>query len=81
MRTLARKSDAASRADVLQRWCARILSCLQVQLAVLGPIPVRGMIVSNHLSNLDILVFSSVARCVFISKSEVKSWPFVGWQA
>lgn len=39
------------------------------------------MIVSNHLSYLDILVFSSVTRCSFISKSEIKSWPFVGWIA
>lgn len=39
------------------------------------------MIVSNHLSYLDILVFSSVARCCFISKREIKSWPVVGWIA
>jgi len=81
LRTLARKSDAASRAAVLQRWCRRISSCFRVEPSVLGSIPTRGMIVSNHLSYLDILVFSSVAGCAFISKREIKSWPFVGWIA
>lgn len=81
LRALARKSDAGSRAEVLHRWSRRILSCLRVQLSVLGTVPTRGMIVSNHLSYLDILVFSSVARCSFISKSEIKSWPVVGWIA
>lgn len=57
------------------------MSGLRVQLSVLGTVPTRGMIVSNHLSYLDILVFSSVIRCSFISKSEIKSWPFVGWIA
>lgn len=52
-----------------------------VQFSVVGPPPARGLIASNHLSYLDILVFSAAAPCVFVSKSEVRSWPIVGWVA
>lgn len=44
-----------------------------------GNLPEPGLIVSNHLSYLDILVFSAVAGCIFVSKREVKSWPGIGW--
>lgn len=40
--------------------------------------PADGLIVSNHLSYLDILCFSSIAPCIFVSKSEVKGWPVFG---
>lgn len=75
------KSDPASRAATLQRWCKRVLSCLRVRVSVVSPIPTQGLIVSNHSSYLDILVFSAIARCMFVSKSEIKSWPFIGWIA
>jgi 1-acyl-sn-glycerol-3-phosphate acyltransferase len=69
------------RAAVLQKWSARLLSGIGVEVAVEGQPPQRGLIVSNHLSYLDILVFSAVARTAFVSKREVKSWPGVGWIA
>ena len=40
--------------------------------------PPHGLIVSNHLSYLDILCISSIAPCVFVSKSEVRKWPVFG---
>lgn len=68
-----------ARARVLQKWSARLLSSIGVTIEVNGSLPEPGLIVSNHLSYLDILVFSAVANCVFISKREVKSWPAIGW--
>ncbi|MBF0557829.1 MAG: 1-acyl-sn-glycerol-3-phosphate acyltransferase [Nitrospirae bacterium] len=35
-------------------------------------------IVSNHCSYLDILVIGTIMPSVFVSKSEVASWPFLG---
>lgn len=35
--------------------------------------------VSNHISWLDIFVLNSVRCTSFIAKSEIKSWPVVGW--
>jgi 1-acyl-sn-glycerol-3-phosphate acyltransferase len=40
-----------------------------------------GLVVSNHLSYLDIVTFGSIAPCVMVSKSEVASWPVIGFFA
>ena len=81
LRSFGRNPDASSRAAILQRWSRRILSSLRVQVSIMGEIPARGLIVSNHVSYLDILAFSAASRCVFLAKSEIKSWPFIGWIA
>ena len=36
------------------------------------------MVVSNHLSYLDILIYSAVMPCAFVSKIEVNKWPYFG---
>ncbi len=69
------------RARILSKWSRRLLGGMKVSVIVHGDLPERGLIVSNHLSYLDILVFSSVCECVFVSKQEVKSWPGIGWIA
>lgn len=81
LRAAFRKLDAEARADVLHRWSGRILRRIGVQVFISGQVPAHGLIASNHLSYLDILVFSAIAPCVFVSKSEVRSWPLVGWIA
>lgn len=40
--------------------------------------PQKGLVVSNHLSYLDILVFAALAPCAFVSKKEVRRWPVFG---
>jgi lyso-ornithine lipid O-acyltransferase len=51
---------------------------LGVRVELSGNPPKRGplLIVSNHVSWLDIVVLSSVAPVSFIAKKEVSSWPF-----
>src|SRR6185437_10729059 len=39
------------------------------------------LIISNHVSWLDITVLSAVAPVSFVAKREVASWPFVSWLA
>lgn len=41
----------------------------------------RVLIVSNHVSYLDVLILSSLQPCVFLAKSEVSNWPVFGWVA
>ena len=41
----------------------------------------RLLIVSNHVSYLDILIISSLHPCNFLAKSEVGQWPLFGWVA
>ncbi len=43
-----------------------------------GALPASGMVVSNHLSYLDILFYASLMPCIFVSKVEVLSWPMFG---
>src|SRR5881394_2413932 len=70
-----------SRAQWLQQACRRVLRVLDVKIKTQGPIPLKGLLVCNHLSYLDILVISTITPAVFISKSEVKRWPVFGWFA
>lgn len=65
----------------LQQVCRRVLRVFKVEVTTQGPIPLKGLLVSNHLGYLDILVLSAVAPAVFIARSEVKRWPIFGWFA
>ena len=39
------------------------------------------LIVSNHVSWVDIVVLAAIAPMVFVAKREVASWPLIGWAA
>ena len=61
------------------RWTLRLLG-LQV-LTEAHPMGQPGAWVANHSSWLDILVLNAQAPLVFVAKSEVASWPGIGWLA
>jgi len=65
----------------LQRSSRRVLRLLELDIESNGPSPREGLLVSNHLSYLDILVLITLTPAVFVSKSEVKHWPVFGWFA
>jgi 1-acyl-sn-glycerol-3-phosphate acyltransferase len=66
------------RAVWLQRHSRRALKMFRLQPQVAGPVPSRGLLISNHLGYLDILVLSAITPAVFVSKREVKFWPVFG---
>jgi 1-acyl-sn-glycerol-3-phosphate acyltransferase len=66
------------RAVWLQESCARVMRSMGVRCDVEGQIPSHGLVVSNHLSYLDILVLSSVMPCFFVAKAEIGRWPYFG---
>jgi len=70
------------RAWLKQRWSHRILNILAVRLD-LEPTdaPLGSLIVANHVSWLDIFVIHALRPSAFVSKSEVRDWPFIGWLA
>lgn len=68
----------AMRLRLLQDWGRDSLAALGVQVMVEGSPPSSGLLASNHLSYLDILVYCSVLPCAFVSKAEVRGWPFFG---
>ena len=60
-------------------WCRGIVRVMGFRCEVEGRIPAGGAVVSNHLSYLDILLFSSVRPFVMVAKTEVRGWPLLGW--
>jgi 1-acyl-sn-glycerol-3-phosphate acyltransferase len=65
----------------LHRWCALALRRLEIDVTLAGDFPLRGLLVANHLSYLDVLVFSAIAPCAFVAKREVRAWPLLGAMA
>lgn len=67
------------------RWLRWMLHCsLRIvggRLCVNGTPPESGLIVCNHLSYIDIAALGSACPCSFVSKAEVRAWPFIGWAA
>lgn len=61
-----------------QRWSRQLLQVLGVRLEVSGPMP-RGLVVSNHISFLDIYAINAAAPAAFVSKDDVLDWPIIGW--
>ena len=76
-----RRRTMRERAICLQAGNRRILRVVASRIEVTGPIPPAGLLVSNHLSYVDILLLGSLAPAVFVSKAEVKGWPVFGWFA
>lgn len=62
----------------LQRWSKCLLKAIGFQVEVRGRVPSSGFIAPNHLSYMDIIVLASISQQVFLSKSDVRSWPIVG---
>jgi len=40
---------------------------------------VRGLLVANHISWLDIYVINALAPAAFVAKDDVRGWPLIGW--
>ncbi|WP_058616819.1 lysophospholipid acyltransferase family protein [Tepidimonas taiwanensis] len=72
--------DEAARAARIQAWSAKALRILGVTLRVEGEPPAAGpvLVVSNHVSWLDILAIDAARPCRFVSKADVRHWPLLG---
>lgn len=65
-----------------QRWSQQLLSMLGVKLHLpnrASLLPGSGLLVANHVSWLDIFVINACLPAAFVSKEEVRTWPFIGW--
>src|SRR5687767_8114630 len=79
LRILPRASGKrALQARWLHRWSVLICRLLQVELEVRGTPPHSGLVASNHLSYLDVFIFSAIAPCIFVAKQEIGKWPIFG---
>lgn len=79
---VSRRSARLARASWLHICSGRVLRVFGLKPSVSGPVPEGGLLISNHLSYLDILVYSTIVpTAVFVAKRDVKSWPVFGWYA
>lgn len=63
----------------LRNWSRALLRLMGARVSVRGAPPSPPfMLVSNHLSYVDVLVLASRVSPVFLAKSEVAGWPLVG---
>ena len=64
----------------VQVWSLQFLALWGIHVKVLGQPVVAGpaLIVSNHISWLDISVIHAARHCRFVSKSDIRGWPLVG---
>ncbi len=62
------------------RWCGQMARALGVTVEGQGRShPGPALLVSNHISWLDILAINAVHPARFVSKADVKHWPVLGW--
>lgn len=68
------------RGYILNIWGKCCCYILGIKLNIRGKAPApEFFLVSNHLSYLDIFVLFSQVRGIFVAKSEVKTWPIIGF--
>jgi 1-acyl-sn-glycerol-3-phosphate acyltransferase len=59
--------------------CRRVLALLRAEVRVAGPPPEPPfLLVTNHLSYVDVLVLASRLPARFVAKAEVRRWPLLG---
>ncbi len=73
----------ARRTELMLVWAGRLLDIFNVSLSVKGQRPdvstTNVMFIANHVSWLDIYLLMAICPARFVSKSEVRTWPVIGW--
>ena len=76
-------TDAVGRAWRIQHWSLKLLAIcgvtVDIRHAMPGAMPMRALIVANHVSWLDIFVINALHPSRFVAKSDIRSWPVLGW--
>ena len=67
-----------TRRALKRRWSRQLVEILGFTLVKRGETPV-GLIVSNHISFIDIFVINAIVPTAFVSKNDVLNWPVIGW--
>ncbi|MEM7612102.1 MAG: lysophospholipid acyltransferase family protein [Pseudomonadota bacterium] len=74
------KAARSLRVFMFNAWSRSMCWSLGGRNVIHGTRPqVPFFLASNHLGYLDIVVLAQFLPAVFVSKAEVRQWPFVGW--
>lgn len=67
---------------IQQRWFQGLAKILGLHIVVWGrPVGGAALVVSNHISWLDVVVLGAQAPFIFVAKREVADWPLIGFLA
>jgi 1-acyl-sn-glycerol-3-phosphate acyltransferase len=78
------KLTQAQRNKRIEVWASAFIAKIAIKLVVNGTPPSLAkhtggvLMVSNHISWLDILVIHAAGHCRFVSKADIKHWPILG---
>lgn len=65
-----------------QVFLAYAARCAGLEVRIEGrPLASHVLLVSNHVSWLDIFAIGGATRAIFVSRDDVGTWPLVGWAA
>jgi 1-acyl-sn-glycerol-3-phosphate acyltransferase len=74
-----RKTGIRWRRAIVARWAHLTSAIIGMKLNVDGIPPCPPfLLVSNHLSYVDVLAYASQLGCVFIARNDVAKWPAIG---
>jgi 1-acyl-sn-glycerol-3-phosphate acyltransferase len=78
-----RHQPREAQAVIAQRWAEKCLRTLGITLRINGPVPAsfqhNTLLISNHISWLDIIALTACTPPRFIAKQEIRHWPLIGW--
>ncbi|RCN58960.1 1-acyl-sn-glycerol-3-phosphate acyltransferase [Acidiferrobacter thiooxydans] len=67
---------------IVRWWHRRLLRILGLELRLYGiPAAAPALIVANHISWVEFAAVGAVIPGHFVAKSEIRSWPLIGWFA
>ena len=69
--------------DLLKTYWLKVFSAIVgLKITQLGELPKQGaLVVSNHISWLDIIVIGRYLPAYFVAKSDILNWPVIGYLA
>lgn len=76
-------ASSATQHALITQWARLMLAAMGLTLQTHGQVRVAGpvLLVSNHISWVDILALMAIGPCRFVSKAQVHHWPIVGTMA
>ncbi|MET3116900.1 1-acyl-sn-glycerol-3-phosphate acyltransferase [Undibacterium sp. GrIS 1.8] len=80
-------TSTATHEALIRRWSKNLLTICKVRVRLIdraadslsAHASSNVLVVSNHVSWLDIFVLNTLQPCHFVAKSDIRKWPLVGW--